>query len=187
MSAFLCCAFFLCLLCSTLAGKGNNGLLVRKQKGDTMTIHCSTSLQDQENLSVFMRLTKEIQVFYFYQETGKITINKRFQTRLTTNGGLNKMDITITNLTIEDSGVYWCLYRVSMKSQTEGEGAILLVVNDDQNGASSGLGIPRYLVLVSAVTAGSLKAWRSTMRPTQVRTSDVYEDMRTTIRRAHHP
>ncbi|CAB1342403.1 unnamed protein product, partial [Coregonus sp. 'balchen'] len=180
MSAFcLCCAIFLCLLCSTLAGKGNNGLLVRKQKGDTMTIHCSTTLQDQNNLSVFMRLTKNILVFYYYQETGKITIHERFQLRLTTNGGLNKMDITITNLTIEDSGAYWCLY-------------------DDQNGASSGLGIPRYLVLVSAVTAGSvlllslvilfiwviprLKAWRSTMRPTQVRTSDVYEDMRTTIR-----
>ncbi|XP_041735088.2 uncharacterized protein LOC121568756 isoform X1 [Coregonus clupeaformis] len=204
MSAFcLCCAIFLCLLCSTLAGKGNNGLLVRKQKGDTMTIHCSTSLQDQKNLSVFMRLTKNILVFYYYQETGKITIHERFQLRLTTNGGLNKMDITITNLTIEDSGAYWCLYGVSKKPKTEGEGAVLLVVNDDQNGASSGLGIPRYLVLVSAVTAGSvlllslvilfiwviprLKAWRSTMRPTQVRTSDVYEDMRTTIRRAHHP
>eukprot|EP00063_Salmo_salar_P074824 XP_014049659.1 PREDICTED: uncharacterized protein LOC106601799 isoform X3 [Salmo salar] len=210
MSALcLCCAIFLCLLCCTLAEKGSKGLLVRKQEGDTMTIHCSTSLPDQENLSVYMRLTKEIEVLYFHQGNQKFTLHKRFELRLTPNGKLNKMDITITNLTIEDSGVYWCVYSVykSPKNEkTEGEGAVLLVVNDeecDQNDASSGLGMPRYLVLVSAVTAGSvlllsllilfiwviprLKAWRATIRPTPVRTNDVYEDMRTTIRRAHLP
>ncbi|XP_029584654.1 uncharacterized protein LOC115171724 isoform X1 [Salmo trutta] len=233
MSALsLCCAIFLCLLCCTLAEKGSKGLLVRKQEGDTMTIHCSTALPDQENLSVYMRLTKEIEVLYFHQGNQKFTLHKRFELRLTPNGKLNKMDITITNLTIEDSGVYWCVYSVYKTPKivkTEGEVAVLLVVNDlyvrscstgytcpvpsdlqmlkdeecDQNDASSGLGMPRYLVLVSAVTAGSvlllsllilfiwviprLKAWRATIRPTPVRTNDVYEDMRTTIRRAHPP
>nr|XP_046193768.1 uncharacterized protein LOC124023301 [Oncorhynchus gorbuscha] len=210
MSALcLCCAVFLCLLCSNLAEKGSKGLLVRKQEGDTMTIHCRTSLPDQENLSVYMRLTKEILVLYFHQATEKLTLHERFKLRLTTNGRLNKMDITITNLTIEDSGAYWCVYSVYKKSKietTEGEGAVLLVVNDeecDQNDASSGLGMSWYLVLVSAVTAGSvlllsllilfiwviprLKAWRATIRPTQGKSSDVYEDMRTTIRRAHPP
>ncbi|XP_036794861.1 uncharacterized protein LOC110486896 isoform X1 [Oncorhynchus mykiss] len=163
MSAFcLCCAIFLCLLCSTLAEKGSKGLLVRKQEGDTMTIHCSTSLPDQENLGVYMRLTKEIPVLYFHQETKKLILHERFKLRLTTNGRLNKMDITITNLTIEDSGAFWCVYSVYKKNKiekTEGEGAVLLVVNDeecDQNDASSGLGMSWYLVLVSAVTAGSV-------------------------------
>ncbi|XP_036797529.1 uncharacterized protein LOC118936313 isoform X3 [Oncorhynchus mykiss] len=163
MSAFcLCCAIFLCLLCSTLAEKGSKGLLVRKQEGDTMTIHCSTSLPDQENLGVYMRLTKEIAVLYFHQETKKLILHERFKLRLTTNGRLNKMDITITNLTIEDSGAFWCVYSVYKKNKiekTEGEGAVLLVVNDeecDQNDASSGLGMSWYLVLVSAVTAGSV-------------------------------
>ncbi|XP_014058449.1 uncharacterized protein [Salmo salar] len=161
MSALcLCCAIFLCLLCCTLAEKGSKGLLVRKQEGDTMTIHCSTSLPDQENLSVYMRRTKEIEVLYFYQAREKLTLHETFKLRLMTNGRLNKMDITITNLTIEDSGVYWCVYSVykSPKNEkTEGEGAVLLVVNDeecDQNDASSGLGMSWYLVLVSAVTAG---------------------------------
>ncbi|KAM9471930.1 jupiter microtubule associated homolog 1b isoform 4-T6 [Salvelinus alpinus] len=147
----LCCAIFLCLLCSTLAEKGNKGLLVRKQEGDTMTIHCSTSLPDQENLSVYMRLTKEIQVLYFHQATEKFILHERFKLRLMTNGRLNKMDITITNLTIEDSGAYWCVYSVYKKTKlekTEGEGAVLLVVN--------GLGMSWYMVLVSAVTAGSV-------------------------------
>ncbi|XP_071268386.1 uncharacterized protein [Salvelinus alpinus] len=202
----LCCAIFLCLLCSTLAEKGNKGLLVRKQEGDTMTINCSTSLPDQENLSVYMRLTKEIQVLYFHQATKKLTLHGRFKLRLMTNGSLNKMNITITNLTIEDSGGYWCVYSVYKNTKlekTEGEGAVLLVVNDeecDQKDASSGLGMSWYLVLVSAVSVlllsllilfiwviPRLKAWRATIRPTQGKTSDVYEDMRTTIRRAHPP
>ncbi|XP_064871132.1 uncharacterized protein LOC135568041 isoform X2 [Oncorhynchus nerka] len=163
MSAFcLCCAIFLCLLCCTLSEKGSKGLLVRKQEGDTMTIHCSTSLPDQENLSVYMRLTKEILVLYFHQASEKLTLHERFKLRLTTNRRLNKMDITITNLTIEDSGAFWCVYSVYKKNKiekTEGEGAVLLVVNDeecDQNDASSGLGMSWYLVLVSAVTAGSV-------------------------------
>jgi hypothetical protein len=114
--------------------KGSKGLLVRKQEGDTMTIHCRTSLPDQENLSVYMRLTKEILVLYFHQATEKLTLHERFKLRLTTNGRLNKMDITITNLTIEDSGAYWCVYSVYKKSNietTEGEGAVLLVVNGE--------------------------------------------------------
>uniref|UniRef100_A0A8C7KVJ9 Immunoglobulin domain-containing protein n=1 Tax=Oncorhynchus kisutch TaxID=8019 RepID=A0A8C7KVJ9_ONCKI len=142
--------------------KESKGLLVRKQEGDTVTIHCSTSLPDQENLGVSMRLTKEILVLYFHQATKKLTLHERFKLRLTTNGRLNKMDITITNLTIEDSGAYWCVYGVYKKNKiekTEGEGAVLLVVNDeecDQNDTSSGLGMSWYLVLVSAVTAGSV-------------------------------
>ena len=114
--------------------KGSKGLLVQKQEGDTMTIHCSTSLPDQENLSVYMRLTKEILVLD--QETEKLRglNHERFKLRLTTNGRLNKMGITITNLTIEDSGAFWCVYSVYKKNKiekTEGEGAVLLVVNGE--------------------------------------------------------
>uniref|UniRef100_A0A673XNH7 Ig-like domain-containing protein n=1 Tax=Salmo trutta TaxID=8032 RepID=A0A673XNH7_SALTR len=119
---------------SHLLIKGSKGLLVRKQEGDTMTIHCSTSLPDQENLSVYMRWTKEIEVLYFYQATEKLTLHERFKLRLMTNGRLNKMDITITNLTIEDSGAYWCVYSVyktHKNEKTEGEGAVLLVVNGE--------------------------------------------------------
>ncbi|XP_028978973.2 uncharacterized protein LOC109616347 isoform X2 [Esox lucius] len=175
MSAlYLCYAIFLCLLFSTLANEVSGGLLVRKQEGDNITIHCSTSQTDRESITLFRRFTKETEVFNLYKETKKVTLQDEFKSRMYNEGEFHNMSLTIKHLTTEDSGVYWC---------------------EECNQPVEPLWMDRYmtLILVSAGTVGivlllslvilftwiipRLKSWRATMGPTPVRTNDVYEDM----------
>ncbi|KAL0993094.1 hypothetical protein UPYG_G00103150 [Umbra pygmaea] len=190
----LICAVYICFLCHTVADEGYARQLVQKQKGDKVIFHCLASNSEMETLGLYMRLTTVVQVFNLYNSTNMttITLNERFKSRLTFRNEINKRIFTIGNLTIEDSGVYWCEYSGHKKKNIE-QGAILLFVNGEECDQSRGLGMPMSLILVSAVTAGSvlllsllilfiwviprLKAWRATMRPAPVKTNDVYEQM----------
>lgn len=86
------------------------------------------------SLSVKMGLT-ENDVFHVEQSSPeKPLIKDTFQGRLQKSGIYPNLDILITNLLLNDTGPYWCLYHSynHIKRQTEtfkSKGSVLLVVS----------------------------------------------------------
>lgn len=123
------------------------------------------------------------------------------------NGNFPNLDFLLKNLTSDDTGVYWCLYKeFDAKSGTtaviEGQGSVLLVVTDptgevDKSTAHDCDQPNKELVLTSVVISSAVlltiimalfllvirkvKSRLSADKPRPL--NDVYEDMRGTIRR----
>lgn len=86
-----------------------------------------------ESLSVKMGLT-ESDVFHVEHTRPEPLIQETFKGRLQYSGEYPDLDILITNLALNDTGPYWCLYHKynNIKKQTEtfkAKGSVLLVVS----------------------------------------------------------
>lgn len=79
--------------------------------GGDVTFQCTCPEPDQESLEVKKGLNAETLLLFQEKNSGKITIAANFTNRLQTHGGFSKIQILIKNLTMEDTGPYWCLYR----------------------------------------------------------------------------
>lgn len=101
--------------------------------GEAITIQCRSSKPDQEHLDVKKGLTEYVSVFFKKSNSEDITIAKGFMGRFQVNGEFPDIDILIKNLTSEDTGPYWCLYKNSNKSEMQGTGSVLLVVEGELN------------------------------------------------------
>eukprot|EP00063_Salmo_salar_P055864 XP_014030699.1 PREDICTED: V-set and immunoglobulin domain-containing protein 1-like isoform X1 [Salmo salar] len=104
--------------------------------GEKFTMKCSTTLKDQDGMYLYVGLDRDREVLYYYQHDSKLTSRKGYWDRVTTEGPVDQLTITVSNLTIEDTGVYWCVYTKVNKStfnnfSTQGKGSTLVVVNDD--------------------------------------------------------
>ncbi|XP_042159278.1 uncharacterized protein LOC112264167 isoform X3 [Oncorhynchus tshawytscha] len=104
--------------------------------GEKFTMKCSTTLKDQEGMYLYVGLDRDREVLYYYQHDSKLTPRKRYWDRVKTEGPVDQLTITVSNLTIEDTGVYWCVYTKFNKATYEndinqGRGSTLVVVNDD--------------------------------------------------------
>uniref|UniRef100_A0A3Q1FLY5 Immunoglobulin domain-containing protein n=1 Tax=Acanthochromis polyacanthus TaxID=80966 RepID=A0A3Q1FLY5_9TELE len=100
--------------------------------GESVTIQCRTSAE-QDSLYLKMGLSKDIDVFFTEKDTGKNTISTQYKHRLQSNGAFPNVDILIKNLTANDTGPYWCMYKAfdrktSKQTATDGSGSVLLVV-----------------------------------------------------------
>lgn len=108
--------------------------VVWKDIGEDITIRCKCSEPDQDYIELKKGLSKEAQVLVIEKKSGKRTILNNFQGRLQVNGELHNIDILIKNLTSNDTGPYWCMYKKADKTTyksiiTEGKGSVLLVIN----------------------------------------------------------
>ncbi|XP_029913778.1 T-cell immunoreceptor with Ig and ITIM domains isoform X2 [Myripristis murdjan] len=197
----------LCLSCCTaLAGKGNTGP-VWKEIGGSITIQCKTTMKDSISMSLRWGLHEQVEILSAAKSTSNVTIKEDLKHRVKAKKNYPTLDIVIRNLTVEDTGAYWCLYKkldsidYSLK-QEKGDGSVLLVVKgaalscEDKDSSEKP---PSTLVLMSVLTAGivllitfvllfiwiifKIKAIRGSPKPRRVNTNDVYEDMRGTIRR----
>lgn len=106
--------------------------VVWKKTGEEITIQCK-SKNVQEYLRLKMGLNEEVDIFGVEKDSNKITVSKRFSDRLVPNVDFPNVDILIKNLTLKDTGPYWCVYQMFNKSTTnlkevKGTGSILLVV-----------------------------------------------------------
>uniref|UniRef100_A0A4W5PLC6 Ig-like domain-containing protein n=1 Tax=Hucho hucho TaxID=62062 RepID=A0A4W5PLC6_9TELE len=102
--------------------------------GEKFTMKCSTTLKDQDAMYLYVGLDRE--VLYYYQQDSKLTPRKRYWDRVKTEGPVDQLTITVSNLTIQDTGVYWCVYtnfnEITYENDiNQGRGSTLVVVNDD--------------------------------------------------------
>nr|XP_004558467.2 uncharacterized protein LOC101486811 isoform X1 [Maylandia zebra] len=208
MSAVCLFILILCLYgtARTAAGKAETDgyEVIRIKVGKQVTIQCK-SASNQEMLYLKRGLNEEEDIFYL-TDLKKSTINQKFTDRLQFHGQVPNVDILLKNLTLDDTGPYWCVYKMTSNYElkaSRGNGSVLLVVTESGpapsprpvcTGQSQG-----DLVLVSVVICAAVlivvltvfliwiiiktKPLRSTVKKRQVPVNDVYEDMRGTIRR----
>ncbi|KAM9746387.1 uncharacterized protein ACNS7B_010395 [Menidia menidia] len=175
--------------------------VVWRHVGEDVTIQCRGEAK-YESLSLKRGLSQDVTLFH-RAKTNRKTLAKEIEKRSQTNGEFPNMDILIKNLTSNDTGPYWCIYKIvdastSTLRDNKGKGSVLLVVTENKGGK-----LPadedcdqshQSLVVVSSVISGAvllgiilafliwiiLKTRTSCFRPKrrQVATNDVYEDMR---------
>ncbi|XP_039679803.1 uncharacterized protein LOC120573949 isoform X2 [Perca fluviatilis] len=197
----------LCLSCTALSGPVSSEVIWR-DLGEAVTIQCRPSKpnQGQEYLTLKKGLNEEYDVLYKDGKSEKNTIHPKFKGRLQLNGVFPKVDILIKNLTSNDTGPYWCVYKkfdvvFSKTLEMKGTGSVLLLVAGGPQHDSICEPSDNNLVLVIVVICAALLGiivcfliWiilktkttkrRTKMKPRNVTNNDVYEDMRGTIRRA---
>ncbi|XP_037647532.1 uncharacterized protein LOC119501306 isoform X2 [Sebastes umbrosus] len=190
----------LCLSGTALSRPVSSGV-VWKDLGGSITIQCRPPGPGQEYLSLRKGLSEELEVFYRDGASIKNNVVDEFGDRLQSHGVFPNMDILIKNLTSDDTGPYWCLYKkfdplTAVSVNMKGNGSVLLVVRDKLQQCDNQSGdqlILVSLVICSAVLFGitivfliwivrKTKTY-TTKKPRRVPNNEVYEDMRGTIRR----
>lgn len=121
--------------CKFLCVCVESGGVVWVSFGGAITIQCRTTGPDQENLTLKRGLTQD-EILVIDSSSEKNTINKEFRDRLQLNGVFPDVDITIQNLTSNDSGPFWCCYKKIDKMAKKGmetkcTGSVLLVVKGE--------------------------------------------------------
>ncbi|KAL3987198.1 myelin associated glycoprotein [Sarotherodon galilaeus] len=108
--------------------------VVRINVGKQLTIQCR-SASHQDYLYLKKGLNEEEDIFHL-TDSKEPTINQKFTDRLQFHGKLPNVDILIKNLTLDDTGPYWCVYKVADKNYelkaTRGNGSVLLVVTENR-------------------------------------------------------
>ncbi|XP_014033038.2 uncharacterized protein [Salmo salar] len=104
--------------------------------GEKFTMKCSTTLKDQDGMYLYVGLDRDREVLYYYQRGSKLTPRKGYWERVKTEGPVDQLTIIVSNLTIQDTGVYLCIYTKFNETTNEneinqGRGSTLVVVNDD--------------------------------------------------------
>ncbi|KAM9393267.1 uncharacterized protein KZ484_004465 [Pholidichthys leucotaenia] len=190
----------LCLCCRALTDAG----VVWKHVGEAVTIKCIVP-SNGINLSVRKGLDEEIQIFFFDKDKRKLVIFQPLQARLQSDNNFPELSIRIKNLTLNDTGPYWCKYTyldINYNPKTsKAPGSVLLVVTENRNVATNAVSKceepQNEIVLLSVLICAAvivvilvcillilkIKPQRTTVKPRQVPTNDVYEDMRGTVRR----
>ncbi|CAI5675232.1 unnamed protein product [Oreochromis niloticus] len=197
MSAVYLFILILCLYGTARTAADGHGV-VRINVGKQITIQCK-SASNQDMLYLKKGLNEEEDIYF--TDSNKSTINQKFTDRLQFHGKLPNVDILIKNLTLDDTGPYWCVYKSTDQKYelktTKGSGSVLLVVTDQRSECLEQS--QSDLVLVTVVICAAVlivvltvfliwiilktRPLRSTVKKRPVPVNDVYEDMRGTIRR----
>lgn len=181
----------LCLPCAALSSSEEGGV-VWKELGGSITIQCRTAAKEQKILNLKRGLQKD-PIFAINNDWTSIIRASKVENRTLVKGTFPNLNITITNLVMEDTGPYWCFYSMFGKTMEtkEGKGAVLLVVKERQQCAAEnthlyqaamvGSAALLFIIIVGILLWIILKTRTRTAR--RVITNDVYEDMRGTLRR----
>lgn len=91
---------------------------VYRESGESVTLECSTagclsSNEEYVGMYLYKAFKKMDEVLYYHSMPGssdKINPRKRYKNRVQTNGSLKNHTIVISNLTVDDAGLYSCVY-----------------------------------------------------------------------------
>uniref|UniRef100_A0A1A8NLH2 Chromosome 3 SCAF14707, whole genome shotgun sequence, Uncharacterized protein n=2 Tax=Nothobranchius rachovii TaxID=451742 RepID=A0A1A8NLH2_9TELE len=185
-------ATILCLCCSELT----DARVMWKEAGESITISCTSDSQ-QQMMSLMKGLNRDEQIFFTEKTKQKHNIKDTMKVRVQANIVFPKVEILIKNLTRNDTGPYWCLYKTM--SSDECTDSLLLVVTEKQQEVCEYSSVNVVVLAVVAFSAVLLaimlflvlwitkKNTRASFRPEKTssrpKNNDVYEDMRGTIRR----
>ncbi|CAI5675236.1 unnamed protein product [Oreochromis niloticus] len=132
MSAVCLFILILCLYGTARTAADGYGV-IRINVGKQVTIQCK-SASNQDMLYLKKGLNEEEDIYF--TDSNKSTINQKFTDRLQFHGKLPNVDILIKNLTLDDTGPYWCVYKMTDQKYelktTRGNGSVLLVVTENR-------------------------------------------------------
>ncbi|XP_017577126.1 uncharacterized protein LOC108441888 [Pygocentrus nattereri] len=123
---------FLCNSCTS-----EKYVFLSARVGETVTVNCTNPDQNvpQDGVYMYHQLdTDEKKVTYLYKD-GTFTPREPFKNRLETNKKLDTFAVSILNLSISDTGVYWCVFNKEDKNYDSKE-KTLLVVSGNENCAN---------------------------------------------------
>ncbi|XP_062403666.1 uncharacterized protein si:rp71-81e14.2 [Sardina pilchardus] len=139
-----------------------------KQVGEHVEIACSTRLQNQGGMYLYHTYHKTREVFYLNPGM-KCTPRLPFDKRIRVTGSFTNVHATVSNLTVNDTGVFWCRYlRFDGAKESRSESnnnPTLLVVNGLEKECPTTAPVTEAseepiqmstLLVVSAITACSL-------------------------------
>lgn len=103
-----------------------------KKLGGSITIQCRIADKEQKILNLKRGLRKDPIFATDSNWTNNITATE-VEKRMLVHGTFPNLNFTITNLIMEDTGPYWCLYTTFGKTieTSEGQGSVLLVVKGE--------------------------------------------------------
>ncbi|XP_057673337.1 uncharacterized protein si:rp71-81e14.2 isoform X2 [Corythoichthys intestinalis] len=186
------------LFCTTQAEKVGNNEVIWRHVGGSVSIQCRVA-QQTTTMTLNKGLKKDISVLNLY-EGEKETINQDFNGRLHVEGAFPTVTVHISNLTVEDTGPYWCGYEWFDNEKFEqhkaaGEGSVLLVITEVEVDKQP---CDKSLLLVTVVVSAAvlfgvavafllwiipkIRRWHATYKMDDGASSDLYEDMRGRLR-----
>ncbi|XP_051240205.1 uncharacterized protein LOC127354356 [Dicentrarchus labrax] len=109
------CWFILLL---SLFANAKDNTAVYKESGESITLECSSagcpsSIEGYTGMYLYHEFKELDEVLYFHSKPGtadKITPRPRYKNRTQTEGPLKNHTITISNLTVDDTGLYRCAF-----------------------------------------------------------------------------
>ncbi|XP_026025070.1 uncharacterized protein LOC113023260 [Astatotilapia calliptera] len=116
----LCWALVLIFSYST-----SEGTIIITEPGESITLKCSSEECPKNNgryvgMYLYHRFTEQNEVYYYRNHVNsKVAVRSRYKGRIESNGAPMNHSITMTNLTVDDSGVYTCVYKESVDKSVE--------------------------------------------------------------------
>ncbi|XP_050926651.1 V-set and immunoglobulin domain-containing protein 1 isoform X3 [Lates calcarifer] len=125
---------------------------VCRVSGENVTLECSFTESPNSNdeligMYLYHNAKTQEEVLYYHSSPGpeKISPRIRYAKRVEKQGSLKNHTITISNLTVEDSGIYRCVYKKNVQSEDIRNVYILAVSEKKPDGSEECL--PLVLII----------------------------------------
>ncbi|GLD74374.1 uncharacterized protein AKAME5_002570300 [Lates japonicus] len=132
--------------------------VVYRVSGESVTLECSFAESPYSNdeligMYLYHNAKTQEEVLYYHSSPGveKISPRVRYSKRVEKKGSLENHTITISNLTVEDSSIYRCVYKKNAQSEDIRNVYILVVSEKESEPDGNEKCLP--LVLIISVTS----------------------------------
>lgn len=109
-------------------------IAVCREPGENVALECSSagcpsSIDGYVGMYLYYDFREQEAVLYYHLKDGyeKISPRPRYKNRIQKNGSLKNHTITISNLTLNDSGLYSCVYKKTTNTQLKCNNYTLIV------------------------------------------------------------
>ncbi|XP_053309900.1 uncharacterized protein LOC128471928 [Spea bombifrons] len=180
------------LIVAPKTGKCQDGIMqypktILVQSGKLATLRCSITSQEKITR---VHLLKRHSSIMNIDNFNKVDIRSDFQTNLVLSGTYLDFNVTLNNLTLNDTDLYSCKGEIKAKEDICSEGTMITVIaNNGANNCEVEIAIVFFTAILLALTTYSVFAMvkcykkRGEIQSARLPQNTVYEDMTQTIRR----